>query len=135
MALFNFKVMASAALAFLCLASTQSFAEDCDTLPTQGEMNACEGRNFKHEDASLNSVYQKLIAKITPDGRDKLRDAETSWVKYRDAQCAFNSKGSEGGSIHSSVMAQCLSALTRAQTEQLRSQLTCEEGDTSCGNQ
>ncbi len=129
------KIIAMVAAMLCSFSATQGYAENCDGLQTQAEMNSCETRNLKHDDEGLNSVYKKLVSKISPAGRDKLREAESSWVKYRDAQCEFNTAGSEDGSIHALALGQCLSALTRAQTEELRLQLSCEEGDVTCGNQ
>ena len=131
----DLKIIAMVAASLCSFAPTQGKAENCDGLQTQGDMTICETRNLKQDDESLNAVYKKLVSKISPAGRDRLREAETSWVRYRDAQCEFNTAGSEGGSIHAMMLGQCLSALTRAQTEELRSQLSCEEGDMSCGNQ
>ncbi|MFO1123889.1 MAG: lysozyme inhibitor LprI family protein [Methylocystis sp.] len=98
-------------------------------------MNLCESDNFKQVDAQLNAVYAKLMKKISPVGQSKLREAQKSWISYRDAQCAFDTLGTLDGSIHTMVAAQCLAELTENQTKRLQHQLNCEEGDVSCGGQ
>jgi uncharacterized protein YecT (DUF1311 family) len=114
---------------------SSAMAKDCSRLNTQTDMNLCEGDNFKQADAKLNAVYGKLMKKISAAGQSKLREAQKSWIAYRDAQCAFETLGTIDGSIHSMVAAQCLADLTEQQTKRLQHQLTCEEGDVSCGGQ
>jgi len=123
--------------AFLVLAHGSSLAraKDCSSLNTQTAMNLCEGDNFKQADAELNAVYVKLLSKISVTGQSKLREAQKAWIKYRDAQCEFDTMGTTGGSIHSMMLWQCLTDLTAQQTKRLQHQLTCQEGDVSCGGQ
>lgn len=110
-------------------------AADCANLATQADMNFCEGKNFEKADARLNAVFSKLAAKITPAGKAKLVDAQRAWIKYRDLQCAFDTLGTEAGSIHAMMVAQCLTQTTADQATRLEKQLNCEEGDMSCGGQ
>ncbi|TLG79109.1 lysozyme inhibitor LprI family protein [Methylocystis sp. B8] len=110
-------------------------AKDCSGLNTQTAMNLCAGENFKHADAELNAVYAKLLGKVSAAGGPKLREAQKSWIKYRDAQCEFETMGTTGGSIHGMMLWQCLTDLTVQQTKRLQHQLTCQEGDVSCGGQ
>jgi uncharacterized protein YecT (DUF1311 family) len=124
-----------AAFAALLYGSSFALAKDCSGRGSQTDLNLCEGDNYKQADAKLNAVYGKLMKKISADGQSKLRDAQKSWIAYRDAQCAFETLGTIDGSIHSMVVAQCLADLTEQQTKQLQRQLTCEEGDVSCGGQ
>ena len=112
-----------------------AMAKDCSRLNTQTDMNLCEGDNFKQADIQLNAVYAKLMKKISAAGQIKLREAQKSWIAYRDAQCDFETLGTIDGSIHSMVAAQCLADLTEQQTKRLQHQLTCQEGDVSCGGQ
>jgi uncharacterized protein YecT (DUF1311 family) len=115
--------------------SSLALAKECSGLDTQTAMNLCESENFKHADAELNAVYAKLLSKVSAAGQPKLREAQKYWIKYRDAQCEFETMGTIGGSIHGMVAAQCLTDLTAQQTKRLQHQLTCQEGDVSCGGQ
>ncbi len=124
-----------AALVGLTHASSAALAKECDGSGSQTELNLCEGENFKQADAKLNAVYAKLLKKISAAGQTKLRPAQKSWISYRDAQCAFETLGTIDGSIHGMVVAQCLTDLTGQQTKRLQHQLSCEEGDVSCGGQ
>ncbi len=125
----------AAAFAALLYGPSLTLAKDCGGRGSRTDMNLCEGDNFKQADAKLNAVYAKLMKKISADGQPRLRDAQKSWIAYRDAQCAFETLGTIDGSIHSMVVAQCLADLTEQQTKRLQHQLTCQEGDVSCGGQ
>jgi uncharacterized protein YecT (DUF1311 family) len=110
-------------------------AADCQKASTQTDLTACAGARAQASDAALNVIFQKLLAKISEDGRTRLRNAERAWLAYRDKQCAFDTMASEGGSIHPMVEAECRRGLTQAQTAHLAAQLSCSEGDMSCGGQ
>ncbi len=116
-------------VALLVLSATAARAQ------TQTEMNVGADRGLRAADAGLNLVYRALVAKARPAGKAKLRAAQRSWLAYRDAQCAFETIGTAGGSIHPMVLSGCLEKLTRDQTARLNAQLHCQEGDLSCGGQ
>lgn len=134
---FSLRRAAAVGAAFVVLAQWTSlgFTKECDGHGSQTDLNLCEGEKFKQADAKLNAVYAKLLKKISSAGQSKLRDAQKSWIAYRDAQCAFETLGTIDGSIHGMVVAQCLTDLTEQQAKRLQHQLTCEEGDVACGGQ
>jgi len=123
--------------AAMLIASTSALAAqpDCSNATTQAAMNQCASNSLKASDAKLNQTYKALLAKVSKDGKAKLQKAQRSWITWRDAQCDFITAGSSGGSIHPMAQASCLDELTQAQTKLLDSQLHCQEGDTTCGNQ
>ncbi|WP_322045301.1 lysozyme inhibitor LprI family protein [Paraburkholderia sp. J67] len=123
----------------LLLASASScFAAQPECLnnaPTQLAMDDCVGRTMKASDQRLNDTYRALLAKVSKDGADHLRKAQRAWLAWRDAQCSFNTMGTSGGSINSSMYGLCIDELTQEQTKRLDAQLHCKEGDLSCGGQ
>ncbi|MGJ0509438.1 MAG: lysozyme inhibitor LprI family protein [Methylocystis sp.] len=119
----------------LCLATPPALGPECGSLATQLDMTLCEGKKFDAADARLNAIYTRLAAKVTAAGKAKLVDAQRAWIKYRDLQCAFDTFGTNGGSINGMMIAQCKTQMTLDQTKRLDHQLNCEEGDVSCGGQ
>ena len=110
-------------------------AVDCkDGGATQGEMTECAGLSFKKADVELNARYAKLSACLGPSSEDgtMLLDAQRAWLKFRDAECRFQSSGSEGGTVRPMLVAGCMEKLTRDRDGELNRYLTCEEGDLSC---
>ena len=110
-------------------------AVDCANATTQGAMNACAARDRAAADTELDAAFEALQDRVSDEGRDALDEAQRAWIAYRDAQCAFESAGTAGGSVHPMIVATCRAELTRARTERLVRQLECEEGDLSCGGQ
>jgi len=109
---------------------------DCSTsASTQLAIDQCVGRHMKAFDQKLNDTYRALLAKVSKEGEDRLRAAQRAWLTWRDAQCAFETMGTRGGSVNSSVYGMCIDKLTQEQTKRLDAQLHCEDGDLSCGGQ
>ncbi|WP_322051696.1 lysozyme inhibitor LprI family protein [Paraburkholderia bannensis] len=109
--------------------------ECLNSAATQLAMDECVGRAMKADDAKLNETYKALLAKVSKNGANQLRKAQRAWVAWRDAQCEFNTMGTTGGSINSSMYGLCIDELTQEQTRRLDAQVHCKEGDLSCGAQ
>jgi uncharacterized protein YecT (DUF1311 family) len=123
----------------LCLVllfqAAPAWSLECDPSDeTQMGLNMCAAAKFNAEDARLNTAYREIMKRLTDDaaGRQALQKAQRAWIGFRDAECAFSTAGTEGGSIHPMMVSQCLAAFTAARTEQLGGYLGCQEGDLSC---
>ena len=125
-----------AALALLVLAASPAAAQmnACASAQTQSAMNICADQQYKKDDAALNQIYGKLKAKLNASDQAALQAAEKAWIAYRDAECAFETSGTAGGSIHPMVLSMCLDEKTLVHTAELNRQLTCKEGDPSCAH-
>jgi uncharacterized protein YecT (DUF1311 family) len=99
---------------------------------SQTDLNQQAGAALREADRRLNASYAKLRAKLSPESRAKLQAAEEAWIRYRDQECAFVGSATAGGSIHSMIVAQCLTVLTDRRTRDIETQLDCREGDLSC---
>jgi uncharacterized protein YecT (DUF1311 family) len=98
-------------------------SDPCPGATSQAEMNNCAGRAFKAADATLNRVYDQLIAKLEPAGRAKLKEAELAWIKYRDATCDYEGSRYEGGTMRPMIEGFCLARVTNARTTELRQEI------------
>lgn len=110
----------------------QALALNCQNALTQQEMNQCATSNYKKADAELNRTYQEVLAKTSVSQKALLKSAQLTWIKYRDADCTFQSSATEGGSVHPMIISACLTQKTEERTTQLKSFLNCAEGDLSC---
>ena len=99
---------------------------------SQMEMNAQAGSALQKSDAQLNAVYNKLRARVSDAGKQKLLAAQQSWLRFRDQECEFETSGTLGGPIRSMMVAVCLTRLTDQRTKDLDRLLNCQEGDLSC---
>lgn len=124
------------AVGLTCFMSA-ALADDarCGSDGNQRSMTLCAEQGYLTADGELNVVYGELLENISAPGQETLRTAQRKWIAYRDAQCDFDSAGTQGGSVHPYVLMTCLSELTRMQTLRLKRQLECVEGDLSCGGQ
>jgi uncharacterized protein YecT (DUF1311 family) len=95
----------------------------CADAHTQAEMNICAGKEYKAADATLNRVYQQLVAMLDAEAKAQLKEAQTAWIKYRDANCDFVGDQYKGGSIRPLIYGLCLADVTRNRTAELRTQI------------
>ncbi|GEP55139.1 lysozyme inhibitor LprI family protein [Reyranella soli] len=121
--------------AVACAAATMVVAAGAAVAQSQMELNAQAGNDLRKSDQQLNTVYNKLRAKISDAGKAKLQTAQQSWLRFRDQECEFETMGTVGGTIHSMIVAICLTRLTDQRIKDLEAQLNCKEGDLSCGGQ
>ena len=128
--------IAAAAAAALCLLASGASAQvlNCDKAATQTDMSLCADQTYRKSDAELNAAYKEVMARLKNDQNTttQLQAAQKAWLFFRDAECAFSSSSTSGGSAYPMVLSMCLDKLTRARTQELRAYLKCEEGDTSC---
>jgi len=95
-------------------------------------MNEEASRSYADEDKKLNETYGSLLKNLDPENQDLLRQAQRSWIKFRDDECRFRSADSVGGSVHPMMVSGCLAELTHRRIKQLEALSDCEEGDLSC---
>lgn len=117
-----------------CLLTPLAYADDCDNATTQGDMNACAGRQYQAADKALNSVYQQITQRLKADADTQklLVGAQRSWVTFRDAECEFAASGVSGASVYPLIHLNCLTAQTTSRTQALKQYLKCQEGDMGC---
>ena len=114
------------------LLSASALADECDKATTQTELSACAAEQYQAADKKLNQTYQAAIKRAAAPQRDLLKKAQQAWITLRDADCAFISSSSQGGSVQPMVNNQCLTDKTNEREAFLASLLQCEEGDLSC---
>ncbi|ODP35561.1 hypothetical protein A9762_00690 [Pandoraea sp. ISTKB] len=113
-------------------APSAASASACNDPQDQATMNKCAMDAYKASDKKLNDAFQALNKKLSPEGKAALQKSQRAWIAWRDAQCTFETMGSDGGSIHPLVITTCFDELTKAQTKRLDRMNNCEEGDLSC---
>ncbi len=121
-------------LMLLGLSSAGLAAEDCANAEDQATMSVCAADDFKSADETLNSQYRDIVARLADnaDAKGLLVAAQRAWVAFRDAECAFQTSASAGGSIYPMLHAQCMATLTTERSAAFETYLSCEEGDMSC---
>jgi uncharacterized protein YecT (DUF1311 family) len=90
------------------------------------------GAAFQTADKALNVAYKTLSRRLQGDELAKLKTTQRAWLAFRDAECAFQTQWTEGGSIQPQLLAGCLAELTTQRVTQLEYYLNCQEGDLTC---
>ena len=120
---------------FMVVLAAAALAAGGAAAQSQMELNQQAAADLRKSDEQLNAVYNKLRAKISEAGKKSLQSAQQSWLRFRDQECEFETMATVGGSIHSMIVAICLTRLTDQRIKDLEAQLNCKEGDLSCGGQ
>jgi len=113
----------------LLIASGSAFSQKkravdpCKNPQTQFEMNQCAARDYRAADAILNQTYQRLVAMLDDEEKAQLKEAQTAWIKYRDANCEFVGDQYKGGTMRPMIAALCLADVTKRRTTELRNQI------------
>lgn len=101
------------------LAAQHHVPEFCPDGYTQRDMNACAADAWALADSILNDTYQQVIRTLGPERVGPLRAAQRAWIRFRDAECAFQASRFGGGSMAPMTEALCRAALTHRRTEDL----------------
>jgi len=112
-----------------------AFAQDkCAIAEDQATMNECADASFKEADKKLNALYKQIEARLKddPDTTKLLVQAQRDWIKFRDAECSFQTAGAVGGSAVPMLASMCMDSLTQSRVKDFEGYLNCEEGDLSC---
>lgn len=60
-------------------------------------MADCTSAEIEVQDAKLNAAYQQAMRGLEEAPRQKLREAQRAWIKFRDTKCA--SEANSGGTM------------------------------------
>lgn len=101
-------------------AQVQDNKQECDLATTQAQINFCAGQAADKVDRELNRFYRQIMSNIT-DGEQKLllTESQQAWIKFRNADCAFERSFYAGGTLSTTVYLTCLEKLTRQRLQQI----------------
>lgn len=85
----------------------------CETQATTVEMVDCAGWHYSIAERWLDQEYKATAAGMEPAAKERLREAQRAWLKFRDAQCALEREAAEGGTIAPILEIDCRTELTR----------------------
>jgi uncharacterized protein YecT (DUF1311 family) len=117
------------------LRNRQPRQNPCDEKPiSQRQLDDCAAFEYKQADAHLNKVYRKAVQYMADDlaraenrgdqkqikyeetAIESLKEAERTWISYRDIQCKAAAQQYEGGSMAAMIYSQCLTTVTEHRT-------------------
>lgn len=120
-------------LAAILAPQSRALADPCNAAKTQADMNQCSARELESAEAQMKRRYTELMKRASEEPvRQALQASQSAWTQYRDRECALEASGVSGGSIYPTIVADCLTTMTKARKKQLERFAHCEEGDISC---
>lgn len=121
-------ILAATALLLIPIIPTAAVADNelaqeinCQNPTSNVEYKECAYRAYQAADRRLNQVYQQVISTLSGEEKQKLIDAEISWIKFRDLHCEFEVYKNRGGSGYGGFLSECLEQVTKERTAQLES--------------
>lgn len=85
----------------------------CKAAGTGVDQTNCLNVAAKRADADLNGAYRRMIGILSTSDRQKLQNAERTWLIYRNQTCAAERDLYEGGTGGLAAYPACLEAVTR----------------------
>ncbi len=105
---------------------------DCRHPETQAGATVCAEHETATVESQLDSRFASLAARYDAQDRALLETAQRQWQAFRDAECAFQTSGSEGGTIHRQLVAECRTRLDKRRLADLEALAKCGTDDLSC---
>ncbi|WP_153788425.1 lysozyme inhibitor LprI family protein [Pseudomonas sp. EMN2] len=97
---------------------SSSYTQCMDKASSTVAIGACIQAETKLQDERLNRVYKQLMAKLEGQQQKDLREVQRSWIKYRDGNCAFHGKLSDG-SLYRIEGAMCVMDMSKDRAAEL----------------
>ncbi len=91
---------------------TSLLSANSQDLPSNAELQHNNYKEYKIQDKKLNKVYAKVMKNLSKEEKKDLRISQRFWLKYRDAECYFQSYPMRGGTGERTMELACLSNLT-----------------------
>ena len=99
-----------------------------DDLP-QLEMNQLTGEWYELWDAELNSLWSRIVEKVTPEKKEELLKDQREWIKRKEANVKKAGMEAEGGSLQPQLENGCAMRYTRKRVYHLAAILAEELGE------
>lgn len=118
--------LAAGLSAALALQAAHAADDPCfQKAQSQAALNQCASAAYQRADADLNRLYRLMTARLSTDdaARKRLVDAQRKWLQFRDAECAFQTIRTVGGSVQPMNVSSCLTDLTRERVTDLHREL------------
>ncbi len=105
----------------LLLFAQSSAADDtsCKDASTTAAMRSCENQRYEKADQRLNAIYAKLVAQVDPQRREKLKQAQRSWVTFRNANADFLASAAEAGTLAPLIRVTAMADMTDGRAAEL----------------
>jgi uncharacterized protein YecT (DUF1311 family) len=106
---------------------SQQFRDCLNDAGGTTERENCIGNEWALQDARLNDLYKKLMAVETEQGKQKLRDSQRAWIKYKEDWKNYINTVSDGDFLGDEYVSMFDLMTTVMQAENLQDMLNLHE--------
>ena len=118
----------------MLLAILMAQALSCAHPQTQTDITQCAGEAQARADVAMNAQWKLTLAAMhkrdkdaagdppvdnQPSYADALLAAQRAWLQFRDTECHLEGYAARGGTLESTLHADCVRRLTSERTKQL----------------
>lgn len=117
-------MLASAFLNILPVASQQHKLDCNNPRSMEGvQQQTCARLAYEKADARLNSVWKRVVSRLSGDAKESLIGRQLAWIEKRDSICDDETRVNRGGIGYQIFLNNCLRRVTMERTEVLRGYL------------
>lgn len=108
---------------------TYSWKHSCDK--NFKTMAACASEMFSFYDKILNRLYNEQVAYLSEPSKNKLREAQRTWLLFRDKDCEYQNYNMYGSnSAYNTVLDYgCLAEQTKTRITKLNKYVNCRDSN------
>lgn len=115
--------IASGAAVALLLALPSAQAADkpinCDRTTVESEQISCAQKDLAANQKKLDVLMRRGSRQLPANALPLFTAAQTAWIGYRDAECAWNALDLDNGTTNELARLTCLSDLTSSRIDEL----------------
>lgn len=111
------------------LFSIQTYA-NCESSKNQADTNKCLSSELEKATAKINLTYTKYLNDLNEPAKSQFKNAQRSWIKFKDSDCDFQTESLKNGSMYSSVVSNCLLNKTNQRILEIEKFSNCEKSTT-----
>jgi len=99
-------------LTFPNSAKAQTAATFCNEIKNSNDLVKCLDGYYEKTKTSLAATFQQKLDSVDKANGQKLRDAQKSWIAYRDSQCEWEAENEKTESLKRVTQLYCLVRIT-----------------------
>lgn len=116
----------------MAVAVSETVFAQCQSMKNQAELSECMGTVSAREDEKLSSATSEYMLTLSTDQRRRFAETQHAWRKFIELSCDFESTGVTGGSVQSTILANCYTRLTRERLGDIEFLRHCARGSHNC---
>lgn len=124
---FSIALPAVLGLSVLCLSAPQSSAFaagiNCERTTNPAELLTCAQKDLTANQKKLDALLKRGEKQVPASALPLFRAAQTTWIAYRDAECAWNALDLDNGSTNELARLTCQSDLTASRIDELEASI------------